>query len=227
MISTGTFCPCWRATLTSVRAGSETAPHVPYARVARARLAGLVLTCLLASPVPGRAQTAPLFRLFLTNGKVVTCLGEYTRASAIAWSSPCPSATARSCCRCPRTSWTGPGPSSTRTRSVPPDTPRRAARPISRRWPARWPRCSTRSRLPTTLDASCSSRSTPGGGSRRGRVTTTTTKPATSGRSSSSWTRPSRKCARPPASSSSISASRPTSSRPRCRCCQSPPSPSR
>ena len=35
--------------------------------------------CLLASPVPGRAQTAPLFRLFLTNGKVVTCLGDTAR----------------------------------------------------------------------------------------------------------------------------------------------------
>src|SRR4249919_2222032 len=79
MISTGTFCPCWRATLTSVRAGSETAPHVPYARVARARLAGLSLACLLAWPIPGRAEPAPLFRLVLTNGSVVTCLGEYAR----------------------------------------------------------------------------------------------------------------------------------------------------
>jgi len=79
MISTGTFCPCWRATLTTVRAESETAPHVPYASVARARLAGLSLACLLAWPIPGRAETAPLFRLFLTNGTVVTCLGEYAR----------------------------------------------------------------------------------------------------------------------------------------------------
>src|SRR4029078_3600193 len=29
--------------------------------------------------MPGRAETAPLFRLFLNNGTVVTCLGEYAR----------------------------------------------------------------------------------------------------------------------------------------------------
>jgi hypothetical protein len=62
-----------------VRAGSETAPRAPYARVARERLVGLALTCLFALPVPGRADTTPLFRLFLTNGTVVTCLGEYAR----------------------------------------------------------------------------------------------------------------------------------------------------
>jgi hypothetical protein len=79
MISTGTFCPCSRATLTIVGAGSETARRVPYAKVARARLAGLVLACVLVGPAPARAETTPLFRLFLTNGTVVACVGEYAR----------------------------------------------------------------------------------------------------------------------------------------------------
>jgi hypothetical protein len=52
---------------------------VPYAKVARARLAGLVLACVLVRPAPAGAETTPLFRLFLTNGTVVACVGEYAR----------------------------------------------------------------------------------------------------------------------------------------------------
>jgi hypothetical protein len=63
-----------------VRAGSETAPRASCASVARTRLAGLALVCLaLVSPTSLRAQGAPLFRLFLSNGTVVACLGEYAR----------------------------------------------------------------------------------------------------------------------------------------------------
>ncbi len=52
---------------------------MPYAKVARARLAGLVLACVLVRPAPAGAETTPLFRLFLTNGTVVACVGEYAR----------------------------------------------------------------------------------------------------------------------------------------------------
>lgn len=79
MISTATFCPCRRATLTSVAAGSNTARRAPSARVAHARLRYLALAVLLLCAVPASAQNAPLFRLFLNNGTIVSCLGEYAR----------------------------------------------------------------------------------------------------------------------------------------------------
>jgi hypothetical protein len=50
-----------------------------FASVAGLRLASLTLACLVFAPAPGRAQGTPLFRLFLTNGTIVACVGEYAR----------------------------------------------------------------------------------------------------------------------------------------------------
>ena len=191
-----------------------------------ARLAGLSLACLLAWPIPGGAETAPLFRLFLNNGTVVTCLGEYARVGdRVVFTMPVGDSS--QLLSLPGTSWiwarTEQYTDSFRADQIRRDARRGrflgAGRPGGRGAQRDRDHQRPGRKLQLALDAR-----------RRlsaGRVTTTTTKPTTSGKSSSSWTRPSRRCARPPASSSSISASRPTFSRPRCRCCPSPPSPSR
>ena len=47
--------------------------------VSRWPAAGVALLVLLCLAAPARAEIAPLFRLFLLDGTVVTCLGEYAR----------------------------------------------------------------------------------------------------------------------------------------------------
>src|SRR5262249_7379544 len=79
MISTGAFCACWRATLSNVSAAGISKAGRASMRVRPGRLGAWTLALLLVSAASARGASVPLFRLFLTNGTVVSCLGEYAR----------------------------------------------------------------------------------------------------------------------------------------------------